>query len=112
MCWPPIRAGEFEAELGGDNNLVPDRLQRFPDDVLVGERAVDLCRVEEGHAALVRRPNERNGILRVGRRSIAVAEAHASEAERRYLECSDGAFFHSHLLDQAAHSVGATSSWD
>jgi hypothetical protein len=41
-----IRAREFEAELGGDHDLVADRLQRFPDDVLVGERAIDLrpCR--------------------------------------------------------------------
>ena len=43
---------ELEAELGRDHDLVADRFERLADELLVGERAVDLRGVEEGDAAL------------------------------------------------------------
>ena len=55
---PAVQAGSadrwpnFEAELGGDHDLVAERRERLADQLLVGERAVDLGGVEEGDAAL------------------------------------------------------------
>jgi DNA-binding transcriptional LysR family regulator len=43
----------LEAELGGDDDLVAHRRQRFADQLLVREGAVGLGGVEEGDAALV-----------------------------------------------------------
>ena len=54
---------DVEAELGGDHDLVAHRLQRLADDLLVGERAVDLGGVEEGDAALDRRADQRDPFL-------------------------------------------------
>ena len=51
------RAGrqiDVEPELGGDHHLVADRRQRLADELLVGERPVDLGRIEEGHTPFVR----------------------------------------------------------
>ena len=39
-----------EAELGGDDDLAAERRERFADELFVGERAVHLGGVEEGHA--------------------------------------------------------------
>ena len=49
---------ELEAELRGDDDLAAKRLERFADQPLVGERAVDLGRVEERHAPLDGRAHE------------------------------------------------------
>jgi hypothetical protein len=48
------RAGvlAYDAELGGDDDLVAERAQRFADQNLVGARAVDVRRIEEGDAEL------------------------------------------------------------
>ena len=50
-CWPRHRI-DIEAEFGGDHDLFPERRQRFADQLLVGERAIDFGGVEEGDAAL------------------------------------------------------------
>ena len=42
----------LEAELGGDDDLVAPALERPAQQLLVGEGAVHLGRVEEGHAQL------------------------------------------------------------
>ncbi len=62
VFWAAVEAAERlaargvhrEPELGGDDHLVPDRLERLADQLLVDERAVDLGGVEEGDAALGR----------------------------------------------------------
>ena len=59
---------EGEAELGGDDDLVADRLERLADELLVVERAVDLGGVEEGDAAVDRGAQERDHLARVGGR--------------------------------------------
>ena len=46
---------EVEAELGGDHDLLAYGLERLAHELLVGERAVGLGRVEERHAAARRR---------------------------------------------------------
>ena len=81
-CCPSV-ARQLEAELGGDHHLVADRLQRLADQLLVGERAIDLGGVEEGHAALESGADQADRVLRVGGRAVAVAQAHAAEAEGR-----------------------------
>ena len=45
-------------EFGGDHHLVADGSERFADQFLVHELAVDLGRVEERHAALDGRANQ------------------------------------------------------
>ena len=61
------RRVELEAELGGDHHLVAERRERFADQLLVRERAVDLGGVEERDAALDGRADQRDHLLLVGR---------------------------------------------
>ena len=58
-------ASKREPELGGDDDLVAERCEGFADEFLVDERAVDLGGVEEGDAALDRRPDQRDHLLPV-----------------------------------------------
>ncbi len=79
---------EVEAELRGNHRLPAERRERLPDDLLV-VRAVDLRRVEERHATVEGRANERDGLLPVGpvgRRPVPVAQPHGTVADRRDLE--------------------------
>src|SRR5690606_22863175 len=57
---------EMEAELGGDDHTVTQRLQRFAQQLFVGKRPVDLRRIEEGDAALDGRADERNRLPLLG----------------------------------------------
>ena len=58
-------AVEGEPELGGDHDLVADRSQRLADELLVGERPVDLGGVEEGDAEVDGGADERDAVLLV-----------------------------------------------
>ena len=60
-----------------------ERLQRLAHEFLVGERAVDFGGVEEGDAALHRRPDERDHLAAVRRRTTVVVQAHAAQADGR-----------------------------
>jgi hypothetical protein len=51
------------AELGCDDDVVLERLQRLAHQFLVRERAIDLSAVEEGDATLYRCPDERDHLL-------------------------------------------------
>jgi hypothetical protein len=55
-------------ELGGDHHVFAERRQRLADDLLIGERAVDLGGVEERDAALDGGPDESDRIVAVGER--------------------------------------------
>ena len=82
----PILAGleiNVEAELGGDDDLVPERPQRFADDFFVGEGAVDLGRVEEGHAAVHRSADQGDALVLGELRGVAEADPHAAETDGR-----------------------------
>ena len=74
---------DVEAELGGDHHLVAEGREGLADELLVGERAVDLGGVEEGDAALDGRPDQRDPVPLVRGRAVAEAQAHAAEAEGR-----------------------------
>jgi hypothetical protein len=71
------------AELGGDDDVPPERLQRLAHQFLVRERAVDLGGVEEGDAALYGHPDERDHLGAVRGRTPMVVEAHAAQADGR-----------------------------
>ena len=71
------------AELGGDDDILPERLQRLAHEFLVGERAIDLGGVEEGDAALYRRSDQRDHLLAVRSRAAVMIQAHAAEADGR-----------------------------
>ena len=52
-----------EAELRRDHHLVADGLKCLANNLLVGERSVDLRRIEEGDAAIHGLANERNALF-------------------------------------------------
>ena len=100
------RAFEVEAELRRDHNLVADGLERLADELLVGERAVELGGVKERNAAIDGRPDQRDHRFLLGERGVGRGHAHAAEAKRRDLkavsECS--------LLHQVSSSRGVSRS--
>src|SRR5581483_6403742 len=81
-----LSARELEAELRRDHDPVADRLERFADELLVVERAVDLRGVEERDAALDRGPDQGDSLLPRRDRREALAQPHAAEPERGDLE--------------------------
>src|SRR6478735_882533 len=85
-----------EAELGGDHDLITDRLERFPDDILIGIWAVHFGRIEERHTGVSRGADDRDPILAAQRLSVALADAHTAKTERRYLQpiCAQNPFLH------------------
>lgn len=94
----PGRAGDVDAEFGGDHHLITDRLQCLADDLLILERPIDLRGVEESDAALECRADQADGIRRRHRLPIGLADPHAAEPDGRDLEAtlSKCAFLHCH----------------
>ena len=80
-----LAVGEAEAELGGDGHLVAAAGKGAAEQFLVRERAVDLGGVEEG-AAEFDGAMQRGDRLRLVRRTVGLAHAHAAEADRRDFE--------------------------
>jgi hypothetical protein len=76
------------AKLGGDDDVLPERLQRFANKLLVGERAVDLGGVEEVDTALYSRPDESDHLLAVRSRATVIVQAHAAQADGRDLKAA------------------------
>ena len=72
---------EGEAELRRDDDLVADRRESLPDDLLVLERSVDLGRVEERDAVVDRLAQEGDHGRPLRRRAEALADTHAAEAD-------------------------------
>jgi hypothetical protein len=56
---------KLEAKLSGDDNLVPDGRQGFPDQLFVGEGAIDFGSVKERDASINRRADKRDSRLLV-----------------------------------------------
>ncbi len=72
---------DVEAELGGDDDLIADRLESFADQLLVRERTVGLGGVEECDAAIMRVVDELDHLGLVRRRTIDARHAHAAQAK-------------------------------
>jgi len=79
---------DAEAELGRDHDLPPERRQGFAYELFIGERSVDFRGIEEGDAALGRRPDQRNSVPLRDRRAVAEAEAHATQPQGRDLQAA------------------------
>ena len=73
---------EGEPELGGDDDVLADRLQRLTHQLLVVEGAVDLGGVEQGDAPVHRGTEERDHLVPGWSWTERLAHAHAAEAER------------------------------
>ncbi len=73
----------LEAELGRDHDLVANRRQCLTHDFLIGKGAIGLGRVEEGHAVLERRPNQRDRAGLIHSFTVSKVQPHAAEADGR-----------------------------
>jgi hypothetical protein len=76
---------DAEAELGGDHDLVAPPLQRAAEQLFVGERTVDLGRIEQGNAELDRAVYRCDRLALVAW-TVELAHPHAAEPERSHLE--------------------------
>jgi hypothetical protein len=63
----------LEPEFRGDDDLVANRFERLANDLFVDSRTVCLGRIEEGDAAILRRADQRDRVLTIRCRTIAVA---------------------------------------
>src|SRR5713101_9505060 len=79
-CLLPIGI-EFEAELGGDHHLVPERSESFAHEFFIGERAVCFGGVEECHAPFDGGSDQRNPLLLTYRLTVARAQPHTAKPE-------------------------------
>ena len=87
----PGAVGEpLVAELGGQLDLVAAAGDRPADELLVGERAVHVGGVEEGHAEVERSVDGGEAGRLVGA-AVELRHAHAAEAERGDVEGGGGA---------------------
>ena len=76
---------ELETELGRNHHLIAERAQRLADQLFVREGPVGFGRVEERHARIDGRPDDRDAGLSIRGRAVSEAESHAPEAECRHL---------------------------
>jgi hypothetical protein len=77
---------DLEAELAGDHHLPTNGGEGLTHELLVREWAVGLRRVEERHAPVHRRPDQRDRCLLIPGWAIGRGHAHAPETKRRYFE--------------------------
>src|SRR5579871_653852 len=91
---------EVEAKLRGDDDALLHGRERFTDEFLVREGAVDLGGVEERDAALDRGPDQCHHLFPVRNWATMIIQAHAAETNGRYFEAalSKFAFLHASLL--------------
>ncbi|MNE32888.1 hypothetical protein D3C80_1265210 [compost metagenome] len=72
---------DVEAELGGQDNLIAERFDGLAQQVFVGEGAIGLGRVEQGHAPVKCVPNDLNAVRFGQGFAIGAGQAHAAIAE-------------------------------
>jgi hypothetical protein len=80
---------ELEAELGGDDHLIPNGFERLANEHFVGERPVALGGVKERDSTLVGGADHGDPVALVGGWPQPEAQAHAAEAERRNGEAAE-----------------------
>jgi hypothetical protein len=100
----------LESELGGDNDLFAQGRERLAHHLLVGEGAIDLCRVEERHTQLDRRPDERDRLLVIRCGSHTEVQSHAAKPECRDFQAAVSQYSLLHLL-VLVHSYSVTSAY-
>jgi hypothetical protein len=91
-----LPAFELESELRRDDDLIANVRERFADEILVRERPVRFGGIEERDAAIDGGTNDRDAVFASRRLSVAEADAHAAEAERRHVQTvsSEYSFLH------------------
>ena len=77
---------EREPELGGDDDILADRLQCLTHQLLVVEGAIDLRGVEHGDATVHRGTEEGDHLVSGWSWTERLAHAHAAEAEGGHLK--------------------------
>ena len=76
-----IRRIAQDAELGGQEHLLPFAFDRFPHQRFVGVRAIHVGGVEQRDAQLQRPVQRDDGFLPIGAGGVEVAHAHASQPQ-------------------------------
>src|SRR5690348_12100873 len=94
---PRLRV-DVEAELRRNHDLVTERAQRFPDHLFILEGSVDFGGVEEGHAAFDGVADQLDALFPRKPRAVALADAHASEADRRNAKTATAEFTRLHFV--------------
>src|SRR5262249_2339996 len=92
-----VRGGPDDAALRREDDLVASALEGTTEELLVGERAVHVRGVEQGHAELDGAVKGGDGLGLVAR-AVELAHAHAAEAEGGDLEGTELARVHGGLL--------------
>lgn len=77
---------EVETEFRGDHHLLAKGGEGLSQKLFVLMGAVGLGRVEEGHAAFERPPDQCGRFLNICRRAITVTQPHAAETDGRDLK--------------------------
>jgi hypothetical protein len=67
-----------KAELGGDHHVIAEGRNRFANQRFVGALAVGLRRIEKGDSTLKRGADQGDAGFLVGRRAVAITQAHAA----------------------------------
>ena len=78
--------GQVITKLGGDDNLVPDRLQRLPYHVLILAIAIYLGGIKESHPQIYCLAYRFYHILTVGIRRITLCKSHAAQSYGRHFQ--------------------------
>src|SRR5881409_3259281 len=68
--------------------IFPRNGASFSDQLFVGQRAIDLGRIEERNASIHGRVEQKDHLLPVRNRAVGPAHSHAAEPERRHLEAA------------------------
>ena len=85
---------DVRPELRRDGHLPLERFQRLADELLVREGPVNLGGVEEREPLFNGCPDQLDAVPAVERRTVAEAQAHAAEAERRHFQVAEFALLH------------------
>src|ERR1700720_4572323 len=78
-----IVGANFETELGSDHYFFTERSERFACEFFVRERTVHFSGIEKRHTLFKCRSDQRNHLLLVLGRTVAKANSHAAESDRR-----------------------------
>ncbi len=112
---PLVRAGPSQPSLGGDQQVLRVRVERLGDQLLADMRAVGVGGVDQVDAELDRPPQDRDGLVVIGRRppDAGAGDPHGAEAQPAHPAIADldraGVFVSDSR--HAAASKASFSSW-